>query len=93
MKFFNDFPGLSFPSGERIGILERADKDLNQNHSLILTIDDNDFVRLSYNTLKLEDVSYFNLSYLWYESEMFTVPNLRGSEGFSTNFTIFRRII
>jgi len=46
---------LKFIGGQRIGVIERG-KNSGADPIIILTIDDNDFVRLSYNTIKLEDV-------------------------------------
>ncbi|CAG2113285.1 unnamed protein product [Medioppia subpectinata] len=46
---------LSFPSGANgLGRIERADNTSGADDNT-LTVDDNDFVRLTYSTLKLED--------------------------------------
>jgi putative sterol carrier protein len=46
---------LKFIAGQRIGVLQRANNSPKLDPNISLTIDDNDFVRLSYNTIKLED--------------------------------------
>jgi hypothetical protein len=55
IKFFSHSKALKFIGGQRIGVIERG-KNSGADPKIILTIDDNDFVRLSYNTIKLEDV-------------------------------------
>ncbi len=50
-------------AGRSIGVLQRGKNSRTLGPNISLTIDDNDFVRLSYNTIKLEDVIQFCFNY------------------------------
>ncbi|CAG2179240.1 unnamed protein product, partial [Oppiella nova] len=70
---------LNFPTGQSIGRLERADSTGPIDN--VLTVDDNDFVRLTYNTLKLEDA--IASGRVTYRGDQSTVPKL--SKMFATS--------